>query len=214
MSTLMIANGSFEPGDWIEAYSGRAKTLVAVDGGLRYLAALGLSPDLVVGDLDSIEADQLAALETRCEVIRYPADKDETDLELALLIVAERFSGPVWVAGAFGGRLDQHLANILLLTHNGLRQRSVRLIAPYQEMWLIRDQAEIRGKVGDTISLIPLAGDVLMKATTGLKWPLVNEELQFGPARGISNVMTDPTATVEILAGQLLCIHTDGAWQR
>ena len=81
-------------------------------------------------------------------------------------------------------------------------------------MWLIRDRTEINGKVGDTVSLIPLAGDVHMKHTDGLKWPLVDETLQFGPARGISNVMLAPTATVEISAGQLLCIHTDGDWRR
>ena len=215
MSVLLFANGDLEPGDWLEPYLAEATRLIAVDGGLRHLQKVGRLPDLLIGDLDSISAEQLMRIEAAGgEIIRFPAAKDETDLELALLLAVERYAEPVVVLGAFGGRLDQHLANILLLTHEAVRDRPVKLVAPYQEMWLIQRECVIKGKPGDTVSLIPLAGDVHVQATAGLAWVLQDEWLRFGPARGISNVMETAEARVAITSGSLLCIHTDGRWQR
>ena len=79
---------------------------------------------------------------------------------------------------------------------------------------LIQHESVIRGQPGDTVSLIPLAGDVHILATAGLAWPLRDEWLRFGPARGISNVMETAEARVTITSGSLLCIHTDGRWGR
>jgi thiamine pyrophosphokinase len=88
------------------------------------------------------------------------------------------------------------------------------LIAPYQRAWLITAESDINGRTGDTLSLIPLGGDVYIEATDGLKWPLRDEILTFGPARGVSNLLTADIATVRLRYGRLLCIHTQQAWQR
>lgn len=215
MSVLLFANGELEPGAWLDPYLAEATRLIAVDGGLRHLRALGRQPDLLIGDLDSISAEQLALIEAAGgEIRRFPVAKDETDLELALLLVIERYAEPVVVLGAFGGRLDQHLANILLLTHEAVRDRPVKLVAPYQEMWLSQRETVIQGQPGDTVSLIPLAGDVHVLSTEGLAWALQDEWLRSGPARGISNVMETAQARVTIAGGSLLCIRTDGRWGR
>jgi thiamine pyrophosphokinase len=179
------------------------------------LLALGVRPDIVIGDLDSmpLEAERRLA-EQGTSFIRRPRAKDETDLELALLYAVDHYSGEIVVLGALGGRLDQTLANILLLVHPVLEDRPVTLVTAFQRAWVIRDTGRIQGVSGDRVSLIPLGGDVLIAETAGLAWPLHGESLVFGPARGVSNVLTAAEATVTVQAGQLLCVHISQAWER
>ena len=117
---------------------------------------------------------------------------------------------PIRIIGGFGGRLDQTIANILLLAHPGLRGRDIQLLDATQRAWLVYDQATITGTPGDTISFIPLGGDVLIRQTIGLKWQLQGERLRFGPARGVSNVLLGTTAQVQVAEGVLLCVHIRG----
>ncbi|MFN2322443.1 MAG: thiamine diphosphokinase, partial [Trueperaceae bacterium] len=88
--------------------------VIAADGGLRHAAALGLVPDLLVGDLDSVDAAVLAA-HPGLESERHPTDKDALDLELALDAAAARGAGRITVVGGLSGRLDQTLATVLVV---------------------------------------------------------------------------------------------------
>lgn len=208
MMVLIFANGELEVGEWIRPYLDRAATVIAADGGTKHLYQLGRYPDLVIGDLDSLsDALRTWLADADVPMQQFPAAKDETDLELALIHAAAQSADPILLFGVLGGRLDQTLANIMLLTHPALAGRSVKLITANETAWLVTDAAQIDGQVGDTVSLIPLGGDVYMHSTTGLQWPLQDEMLKFGPARGISNVMTQKEATVLIESGMLLCIH-------
>jgi thiamine pyrophosphokinase len=214
---LIFANGDFTEGDWLQPYLQQAQTIIAANGGLTHVERLGLRPDCLVGDMDSLTAEQKTAV-ANVKKITYPADKDETDLELALLYAIEQYPGvKVGVVAAFGGRIDQTVANLLLLTHPRLQNQSIVLLSPHQRSWLLtpsRSPASIEGAVGDLVSLLSLGGDALVAYTDGLHWPLVEERLTFGPARGVSNKMTAATATVALTSGQLLIVHTDGVWQR
>ena len=215
MSILIFANGDLFPGDWLAPFLDDATQLIGADGGTRHILALGLVPDLVIGDLDSLEKVEVEALRARGVTIDvYPVAKDETDMELALRYAASRDDTPIVILGGLGGRLDQTLANILLLAHPLLVGRKVLLAAANETAWLVTAATEIQGRPGDRISLIPLGGDVQVQRTTGLAWPLNDETLSFGPARGISNRMTAAVATVVLDRGSLLCIHSAGAWTR
>lgn len=207
---LIFANGDIDAMSWIEPYLLGATAVIAADGGIRHLMALGHLPDVLIGDLDSLPegiAEQMDDFDM--EIIRHPPAKDETDLELALLLAAGRHPSAVLVvAGGFGGRLDHTLANILLLAHPGLLSRQVSFVDDRESASLITHAAEIAGQPGDTVSLIPLGGPARVAQTTGLRWPLVDETLAFGPARGVSNEMTATRAMVRLLDGMVLCIHT------
>ncbi len=212
---LIVANGNIEPGEWWRDYLRQAAIVIAADGGLRHLLALDALPDILIGDLDSLPPEGQSQLEGNgIQVLRYPAEKDETDLELALVHAAKMVSGEIFVIGALGGRLDQTLANILLLAHPALANTRVYLLTPHQRAWLIAGEETIRGSAGDRISIIPLGGDAEIAATTNLRWELLDERLQFGPARGLSNVMTADVATIRVHSGSVLCVHTDRAWDR
>jgi thiamine pyrophosphokinase len=112
-----------------------------------------------------------------------------------------------------GGRLDQTIANLLLLTLPDLREIDVRIVEGPQIAFLIHagdDGALIEGQPGDTVSLIPLKGDAVGVTTEGLEWPLHDDVLHFGPARGVSNVLEARQARVRLRQGSLLCVVTHG----
>lgn len=210
MSVLIFANGDIGEKAWLRPYLKDATTVIAANGGARHLLELGRLPDVVIGDMDSLPAEARARLEAAgTHFVPYAAAKDQTDLELALLYAAAHYGDEMLLFGLLGGRLDQMLANILLLTHPALRGRRVQLVNRHERAWVIESEGEIRGAVGDTLSLIPLGGDVYVVSTSGLRWPLHHERLAFGLARGISNVMTAEVATVTIRAGYLLCVHRE-----
>ncbi len=207
---LIFANGIMSEPEQARPYLSRAAVVIAADGGLRHLLALGHRPEVLIGDLDSLPPGVESEMEAwATEVIRHPPAKDETDLELALLLARTRYSdAEIVVLGGFGGRLDQTLANILLMAHPRLLGHPIRFAEGRESAWVARDRTVIDGRPGDAVSLIPLGGPARLSATTGLRWPLRDETLEFGPARGISNEMTADRATVELAEGLLLCIHT------
>lgn len=209
MSVLIFANGVIDEVAWIRPYLETATAVIAANGGSRHLFRLNHPPNHLIGDLDSINSNIRAWLDTaNCKIHAHPAEKNETDLELALLFAIEAFSKEILLFGTLGGRLDQTLANILLLTHPKLKNHTIHLITQTEKAWLVYDETNIHGAIGDTVSLIPLKDDVYFESTDGLQYPLVNERLAFGPARGISNVLTQAIATVKITSGLLLCVHT------
>ncbi|GAB4414174.1 MAG: thiamine diphosphokinase [Anaerolineae bacterium] len=211
---LVFANGDLLDGPAVQAAlrQGASGLIVAADGGARLALGCGLRPALVVGDMDSLDEATLARLrQDGAELRRFPADKDETDLELALLAVVEAGAGWVRILGAVGDRLDQTLANIMLLTLDALRGVDARLVAGRQTLWLLGPgDHPLDGAPGDTISLIPLEGDARGVRTEGLRYPLRGETLRFGPARGVSNVIVAAGARVALDGGRLIVVHTPG----
>jgi thiamine pyrophosphokinase len=151
----------------------------------------------------------LARLEgTGARVERHSPRKNETDLELALQYAAREDATEIIILAALGGRLDQTIANLLLLAMPELESIDVRVVDGAQEALLIRSEALIVGQPGDTVSLIPLGGDAEGVTAEGLEWPLDSDTLRFGPARGVSNVLTERQARVCVEQGALLCVIT------
>lgn len=186
--------------------------LIAADGGLHHLQRLGLQPDLLIGDLDSIQPDEVEALKrSATRVEQFPVHKDETDLDLALDLALREGYETILILGALGGRLDMTLANIFLLGLPELAGRDVRLEDGLEEVFLIRPGsmgAQVRGQPDDVVSLLPLGGPVEGIRTEGLYYPLRGETLRPERTRGVSNRLTGTDARVTCEVGQLICIHT------
>jgi thiamine pyrophosphokinase len=181
---------------------------VAADGGARYFLEADILPHIAIGDFDSLPARMLEELQARhVQLVRHPVEKDETDLELALLHAVECGARRITVLAALGGRPDQHFANVQLLSHPALEERDVRMLHRGWEVFAIHRSARIEGSTGQTVSLLPMTERVDGIVTEGLYYPLRDEALLLGPARGVSNVMTGAEAVVTIRSGILLVMH-------
>jgi thiamine pyrophosphokinase len=204
---LIFANGNLPvnpPPGWIQPQD----TLLAADGGARHCRALGITPHLILGDLDSLPPADLDFFRAQnVPIEQYPAQKDQTDLELTLAHALRHGYSPILIVAALGGRTDHTLANLALLSDPALAHAQIRLDDGETEAFFIRDSAEVSGNIGETVSLLPWGAPVSGVTTEGLEYPLRGETLQPHQARGVSNTLTAARARISIQNGLLLCIH-------
>ncbi len=207
MTAVIVANGDAVPGD--RAIAAGAELLIAADGGALLCSRWGLLPELVVGDLDSLGVDRADELARRgARVIAYPADKDESDTEIAVRAALERGAIDVVLLAALGGeRLDHEIANILLVAgpRSRGRLRAVRGDTTVRSLHS-RSRLVLDGSPGDIVTLMPL-GDAAGITTEGLRYTLRDEPLRAGAARGLSNVIERAGASVALDAGVLIVIE-------
>ncbi|MCY4632725.1 MAG: thiamine diphosphokinase [bacterium] len=182
----------------------RPQIIVAADSGADVARSLGLIPDVIVGDFDSVTpAGAAAAGEQR----RFPTDKDATDLALALAEALRTGAGSLTMVGGAGGRLDHLLGNVAVLAAEGLAGVSVDALMGPARLWVVRRSRTIGGAVGQIVTLLAHGGSATGVRTTGLRWALAGETLDAGSSRGVSNEFTSPEATVTLESGVILAIR-------
>ncbi len=210
-TAYIFLNGDFEkPRVWPDQPA-PGDLVIAADGGLRHVQALGWPAHCLVGDFDSLEPGVPEELRSRgSEVFQYPADKDEIDFELALHLARRRGYGRMEVLGALGGRWDMTLAN-LFLPRAGWDSDAIRFRhGPWTLLAALGPAAlTVEGRAGDLLSLIPLGEDVAGVRLAGCRYPLAGETLQAGYSRGLSNVLTEGEARLSLESGTLLVIHQE-----
>jgi len=212
MKALILVNGELYKPDVLRSRI-RTETfdlVLGADRGARYAYALNVTLDAIIGDMDSLSDLEQQGI-NKPEFFSYPAEKNETDLELALLYAEKQGADQIVMVGVMGGRMDMTIANIMLIAHASLNSCRIEVWHGEQTGWVIKPPGEdIFGHPGDTLSLMPLGGDASGITTKGLKYSLKDEKLAFGPARGISNLMNKPSAHITLSEGILLAIHTPG----
>jgi thiamine pyrophosphokinase len=207
-TVLILANGEWEGAMRLRELADRADLIVAADGAWAKAVAAGIPVDRVIGDLDSLTDEQKASLRASdVEVQVHPADKDFTDLHLALDHALSLSPEKVIVFGAFGGRIDHTLANVLLLERAVARGVEVELIAGRETAWLIRGGFTLPiGRARDRVSLIPLSEEAVVR-TDGLRYRLDDEPLVRASAHGISNVIEEIPVRIAVRSGTVLVVH-------
>jgi thiamine pyrophosphokinase len=211
LKALIVANGELElPPQW-ESMRDEFDLILAADGGSRHLSALGLNADLIVGDMDSVAAEDRLDLEnSAAKWIQYPTEKDQTDLELALFELQGRGVQEVTVLAGLGRRWDHSLANILLATLPELESVQIAFWQGSQRLFLLQKEEILHEIIGSRMSLIPLGAEVQAVQTSGLEFELKRETLSLGSSRGISNVVINEEQKITHSAGLLLCILSPG----
>ncbi|HET7169873.1 MAG TPA: thiamine diphosphokinase [Candidatus Limnocylindrales bacterium] len=223
MQVIILADGDVGPRTALDdawpGWRSSGAIVIAADGGARHAGPLGLRIDRWVGDGDSIDEADLAALAAAgVPIERARSDKDESDTELAILAGLRLAPTAITILGALGGpRLDHALANLGLLAMPELRQLDVRLLAATARVRYLQAPAvddapvsmSLAGPVGGGVSLLPVGTDAHGVTTSGLAYALEDEPLRVGRTRGLSNVRTDGTrAAVVLRAGRLLVVET------
>jgi thiamine pyrophosphokinase len=191
--------------------------VLAADGGARSALACGRPPELVVGDLDSIDAEALAALRAAGAALEtHPVAKEATDGELALRRALAWGATRITIVGALGGpRADHALANVLLLTRPELAGIRVSLLDNGNEATLLRGGERLgwTGATGEIVSLLPLSDPAGGIWTRGLRWPLAGDHLELGSTRGVSNEAIETAVEVRLERGRLLITRALGPGQ-
>jgi len=203
---LIIANGEIRDYDWHRNQILPGDYIICADGGANHARILGVTPDLVVGDMDSINPELAVDLAAQgCEFVRYPRDKDETDTGLAVQYALARSGNPVIIMGGIGPRLDHTLANVSLLAAYAGKANLV-LINEFTQLRVGGGSMVVDGRPGDQISLLPLTEEVSGITTAGLKWSLQNAVFRLGNPYGVSNELVGKEARITWERGLLMVI--------
>lgn len=182
--------------------------VIAADSGLSVSQVIGLTVDLVVGDLDSVDQQLLAdARLDGVRIERYPVDKDQTDLAIALDAVAAAGPARVTLVGGHGGRLDHLLGNLVLLAAPAYRSLEIRALLGPAVVTIARGRREITGLPGELVSLIAMHGPAHGVSTDGLRFALSDASLPAGSSLGVSNTMTAERATVDVREGVVAVVQ-------
>lgn len=212
MRAVIFANGKLHNPTKVLSQLREDDLVIAADGGAQHCRDLNIRPALVIGDMDSISPALLDDLKNQgTQILIYPEDKDQTDLELALVYALRHQVDEVMFFGVLGGRLDLSLANLMLLTRNEWESLSLVVIDVPDTAYLMRnhDTISILGNPGDIVSLIPLSEAVTDVSTHGLRWQLNRVDLPQGNTLSVSNELVGTSAQVQIGEGKMLLVHRD-----
>jgi len=211
---IIISGGYLGNPDFFQKRLEAMNDFIAVccDGGVRHLDKLKIKPDAVIGDMDSVNGIQLRKLENSgVKMMKYPAEKDATDTQLALeyALSMKPEAIEIWAAG--GGRLDHTMANLFLLYIGAEKKISTRMIDEYCEAFIAGKETTFQGTIGQTVSLLAISPKVKGITLSGFKYNLHEENLFRNIPRGISNIITKSPASISVGSGSLLVIRY---WQK
>jgi thiamine pyrophosphokinase len=186
--------------------------IIAADGGLRFCIQENIVPHLIIGDLDSVDKTQLMEMKKLgVEILQYPMEKDATDLELSLQIALDKGAQEVIILSALGARWDMTFSNVLLLASDVLINVNSRLLDQNQEIFCMKgpEQVDLIHRKGNNLSLLPISDCARGVTLQGMKYPLNNESLCMGTSRGLSNIVINHKASIQIQSGvMLVCIES------
>ncbi|MGF1599365.1 MAG: thiamine diphosphokinase [Acidimicrobiales bacterium] len=208
--TVLILAGGNEPSPDVLRALPPAAMCITADHGTDHARRLGIVPDLVVGDLDSVSASSLAwARDNGAVIERHPAAKNHTDLELALARAVDTGPDRIVVAAVDGDRFDHVLANMAVVASPAYASVPVDVLVEGARIAVVHDHRRLSGSPGSLVSLLPVGGDAHGVTTDGLVYPLADETLEARSGRGVSNLLVGTEATITLRDGTLLAVQPD-----
>ena len=181
--------------------------IICCDGGARHLRNLRIKPNVIIGDMDSIDFAQLANYTAQeIKIIKFPKNKDFTDTELALDYALSLNPKRIIIWCALGGRIDHALANIYLLLKGQGKGIETSIMDEYCEIFVLDKEYFFINETGKTVSLLALTPKVTGITLSGFVYPLEKDTLKISESRGISNIIRNARAIIKTEKGKLLII--------
>ena len=200
MRSIIICGGNVD--SYILDYIRDGDYIICADSGYDHARKFGISPDIVIGDMDSVKSDY-----TSENTVLFPPKKDFTDSELALKFAMDKGFDEILMFGMIGTRMDHSFANLsLLLNCKGF---DAKIIDKNNIIQMVFDEITLNGKIGDTISILPFSEDAIGVTTSGLLYTLNNATIKIGTSLGVSNQMTDNVCTIKVKEGKVLVIRSN-----
>ena len=212
MVTFILAGGNLSPSFLQQQLREHPKhTIIAADRGLEACVSLGIEPDHVIGDFDSLDPKVKASfLAKEKNVTKLNPIKDDTDTEAALALAFEKTEGDILILGGTGTRMDHVLGNIGILGQDFVRGRSVQILDEHNRIRLADGPLTIKKseQYGKYVSLLPLTTEVRGVTLEGMYYPLHNFTLTSYTSIGISNEIVEEEARISFDEGVLVVIES------
>ena len=206
--TIIFSNGEIGNINFYKKLIKKNDTIICADGGLKFAKKLGLNPDILIGDFDSLKKSDFYGLnKNKTKVLKFPKEKDKTDTQLALEYALSSGAGEIIMLCSLGGRADHMLANIHLLSLGIKKGIIIKILDSSAEIRIISKSLDLKTAKGETISLLPFSEKVNGIYTEGLKYPLKNGTMVLGIPYGISNEAISRQVKIKIRSGLLLVIR-------
>ena len=187
-----------------------ATWIIAADSGLDHALRIGMTPNLLVGDLDSVSNNALAfAQESEIESDIASTDKDLTDTEMALAHAVRLGATRVIVVSAGGGRLDHAHGLLSALFNPAWSAVQMEAIIDSAHVHVAHGPGSVtlNATPGDLIGLHAMNGTAFDIRTNGLRWTLDGEDLSPWVSRGVSNEFSATQATISLQRGSLMIVQ-------
>lgn len=205
MKALIILNGEKISKDIMMNLRDESDFILSADGGTDYCFELGIIPDLIIGDLDSISSNSLALLEkTKVPIHKFPVKKDKTDSELCIEYLIDMGAEEITIVGAVGSRIDHSIANILLLKRIKDKGIKGRIVHNYNTIYLVDDELVLDRKDGYYVSVIPIDSKGIEITLKGFEYELDNVRIDFTSTHGVSNIIKDNKGYIKVHEGEAL----------
>jgi len=208
MKIIVFAGGELEYTEFYRHLALDADFIICCDSGSNHAHNLDIVPNLIIGDLDSIDNNVLTKFKSlHVEFQVFPPAKDATDLELAIETAKQYNPHEITILGGFGGRVDHLFGNVNVLIAAAISGIKIAMLDLHTKITVIQKTAEIMKEDYEYISLIPLTKAARV-TTCGLEYPLYGDTLEMWSTRGISNKFSSDIAAITLESGLLLAICT------
>lgn len=205
---VIFLNGDKTDVSQVKTLIDKNTLVIGCDGGTKHVIDLGITPHVVLGDMDSISSELKKKLKKeKVRFVLYPTKKDYTDAELSIEYAMQQRCREIIMTGILGTRIDHMITTIHMLANPKFKNIQIRIIEGNQDIYTVWKKIKLAGKKGDTVSLIPLNDNVTGVTTKNLEYPLQDETLKIYETRGVSNVMTKNQAEIFVKNGVILVVH-------
>lgn len=209
MKTVIVSGGKAPGRELLEMELEDATALICVDSGGNCLKELGIEPDYLVGDFDSISPDAFEYIKgTKCKIIEYPKDKDFTDTELALELAMRLDSNSIVFLGSTGTRLDHVIGNMGLLRVCAQKGIDAFIKDDNNSIMMTDKPITLKAEPGTTFSLQAFSETVENLTVKNARYPLSGYSLKIGDPLTISNRFLDKDVVLEFSSGLLMVMYS------
>lgn len=204
MKTIIIVAGGTPPKRVVPA-----NFIIGVDQGALWLLRHGMTPDVAIGDFDSVTKKQKKYIHDHVKkYIEYPPQKDETDLELAAFQAIKQKPKEVWIYGAIGTRFDHVIGGIQVLLKLASYNICGYLVDKTNEIQIVRRELTLkRLRALPYVSIFPI-GEKAIVSLSGFHYNVSHRIFRSGSTHGVSNEITGRTAQVLVHTGEIFLIRS------